>query len=108
MTPRHDRWRRHTPGMSIEMPAAEVRALAGTLRAAAADGEEIAPRLDVGGDVGPTLQPAVEAFLDAQRTAARALAGELGWLGATVEAVADSWLALDRGLLASRGRACAE
>lgn len=94
--------------MSIEMPAAEVHALAGTLRAAAADAEEIAPRLDGAGDVGETLQPAVEAFLDCHRTAGRALAGELGWLGGTVDAVADSWVALDRGLLASRGRAVAE
>ena len=94
--------------MSIEMPAAEVHALAGTLRGAAADAEEIAPRLDGAGDVGPTLQPGVEAFLDSHRTAGRAMAGELGWLGATVAAVADSWLALDRGLLASHGRAGGE
>jgi len=94
--------------MSIEMPAAEVRALAGTLRRVAADAGEIAPTLDGGGDVGAGLQPAVEAFLDGSRAAGRALAGELGWLGATVGAVADSWLGLDRGLLASRGRAGAE
>jgi hypothetical protein len=94
--------------MSIEMPAAEVHALAGTLRGAAADAEEIAPRLDRVGNVGEALQPGVEAFLDSHRTAGRALAGELAWLGATVAAVADSWLALDRALLASRGRAGAE
>lgn len=90
--------------MPIEMPPAEVHALAGTLRAAAARAEEIAPRLDVAGNVGDALQPAAEAFLDAHRAAGRALAGELDWLGATVGAVADSWLALDRGLLAARGR----
>jgi hypothetical protein len=94
--------------MSIEMPAAEVRAMADTLRGAAADAEEIGARLDRAGDVGEALQPAVEAFLDSHRTAGRALAGELAWLGATVAAVADSWLALDRGLLASRGRAAAQ
>jgi hypothetical protein len=94
--------------MSIEMPAAEVHAMAGTLRGAAADAEEIGARLDRAGDVGDALQPAVEAFLDSHRTAGRALAGELAWLGATVAAVADSWLALDRGLLASRGRAAVE
>jgi hypothetical protein len=94
--------------MSIEMPAAEVRAMAGTLRGAAADAEEIGARLDRAGDVGDALQPAVEAFLDSHRTAGRALAGELAWLVATVAAVADSWLALDRGLLASRGRAAVE
>jgi hypothetical protein len=94
--------------MSIEMPAAEVRAMADTLRGAAADAEEIGARLDRAGDVGDALQPAVEAFLDSHRTAGRALAGELAWLGATVAAVADSWLALDRGLLAFRGRAAVE
>jgi hypothetical protein len=94
--------------MSIEMPAAEVRAMADTMRGAAADAEEIGARLDRAGDVGDALQPAVEAFLDSHRTAGRALAGELAWLGATVAAVADSWLALDRGLLASRGRAAVE
>jgi hypothetical protein len=94
--------------MSIEMPAAEVHALAGTLRGAAGNAEEIGARLDPAGNVGNALQPAVEAFLDGQRTAGRALAGELAWLGATVAAVADSWLALDRVLLASPGRMSAE
>ena len=94
--------------MSIEMPAAEVHALADRLRGAAVDVEEVAPGLDRAGNVGDTLQPAVEAFLDCHRAAGRALAGELGWLGATVAAVADSWLALDRGLLASQGRAGVE
>ena len=98
---------RQTPGMSIEMPPAEVHALAGTLRRAAAHADEIAPRLDGPGNVGETLQPAVEAFLDGYRTAGRALAGELGWLSATVDAVAGSWLALDAGLLASHGRGVA-
>ncbi len=82
--------------------------MAGTLLGSARDAEQIAARLDRAGDVGDALQPAVEGFLDSHRTAGRALSGELGWLGATVAAVADSWLALDRGLLASRGRAAAE
>jgi hypothetical protein len=94
--------------MSIEMPAAEVHAMAGTLRGAAADAEAIGALLDRAGDVGEVVQPAAEAFLDSHRTAGRALAGELAWLGATVAAVADSWLALDRQLLASRGRAVTE
>jgi hypothetical protein len=94
--------------MSIEMPPADVRALAGTLRAAAGDAEEIVAGLDRAGNVGEALQPGVEAFLETHRTAGRALAGELEWLGATVAAVADSWLALDRGLLASRGRMSVE
>ena len=95
---------RQTPLMSIQMPPAELHALAGTLCAAAADAAEIAPRLDRAGSVGEALQPAVEAFLDSHRAAGRALAGELDWLAATVAAVADSWVALDRGLLAARGR----
>jgi len=94
--------------MSIEMPAAEVHALAGTVRRAASNAEEIDARLDRAGNVGDILQPAVEAFLDSHRTAGRALAGELAWLAATIAGVADSWSALDRGLLASRGRAAAE
>jgi hypothetical protein len=94
--------------MSIQMPAAELHAMAGALREAAGDAEGIGARLDRAGDVGDALQPAVEAFLDSHRTAGQALAGELAWLGTTVAAVADSWLALDRALLASRGRAAAE
>ncbi len=94
--------------MSIQLPPAELHALADTLRDAAAEAEQIAPRLDRVGSVGENLQPAVEAFLDGHRVAGTAFAGELGWLGATVAAVADSWLALDRGLLAYRGRAGAE
>ncbi len=94
--------------MSIEVPAAEVRALAGMVRASAAHAEEIAPRLDGAGDVGAALQPVVEALLDSHRTAGRALAAELGWLGATVAAVAESWLTIDRGLLARPGRGAAE
>ena len=90
--------------MSIEMPAPEVHALAGRLRAAAGRAEEIAPRLSGAGDVGAALQPAAEVFLDAHRAAGQALTGELDWLAATVGAIADSWLALDRGLLAARGR----
>ena len=90
--------------MSIEIPPAEVHALADTLREGAADAEEIAPRLDRAGDVGEILRPGVEAFLDSHRAAGRALVGELGWLAATVGAIADSWVALDRGLLASRDR----
>ncbi len=91
--------------MSIEMPASEVHALAGTLRGAAAHAEEVAPRLDGAGDVGELLQPGVEAFLDSHRTAGRALASELQWLGDAVAAVADSWFELDAAVL--RGKAAA-
>ena len=54
---------------------------------------------------GPLQRAAVEAFLDSHRMAGRALAGELQWLGDTVAAVADSWLAFDGTVLAASGRA---
>jgi hypothetical protein len=91
--------------MSIEMPAGEVYALANSLRASAATAEEIAVRLAQPGDVGASLRVAVEVFLDSHRTAGRALAGELQWLGDTVAAVADSWLTFDGTLLGRTGRA---
>jgi len=92
--------------MSIEMRAREVYALANTLRVSAGAAEEIAARLHDPGNVGPALGVAVEAFLDSHRTAGRALAGELQWLGGTVAAVADSWLAFDGAVLGSPDGAC--
>jgi hypothetical protein len=93
--------------MSIEMPAAEVLALAGTVRDAAGEAARIAARLDRVGDVGAPLLVAVEAFLDAQRAVGEALAGELDRLAGTVTAVVDSWLDLDRALLAAVPGTCA-
>jgi hypothetical protein len=94
--------------MSIEMPAAEVHALANALRTSAGTAGDVGGRLDRAGDLGSTLRPAVEAFLENHRTAGRALAGELEWLSSTVAAVADSWVHLDRVLLASSGSQRAE
>ena len=85
--------------MSIEMPAAEVHALAGTLRDAAGEAAQVGHRLEPTGDVGTALRAGVEVFLDVQRTVGQALTGELEWLAGTVAAVADSWLDLDRALL---------
>jgi hypothetical protein len=85
--------------MSIEMPALEVRALADGLRRRAAEADEAQHQLGAPSYVGGPLQPTVEAFLQSHRTAAQALAGELRWLGDTIAAVADSWLALDDTLL---------
>jgi hypothetical protein len=96
------------PGMSIEMPAAEVYRLANTLRGGVGDAEDIGARLREVSGVGQGLEAAVEMFLESHRAAARALAGELAWLGDTVAAVADSWLRLDDALLAPYGRAIAE
>jgi hypothetical protein len=94
--------------MSIEMPAAEVYALADELRSRAAEADEAQQRLAGAADVGGELQPAVAAFLACHRAAAQAMAGELRWLGGAVTAVADSWLALDGSLSARLRRPGAE
>jgi hypothetical protein len=88
----------------IEVPPAEVHALAGRLGEQAQLAGEVADRLAPPPAVGGPLQPALVEFLCCHRAAARALAGELGWLGSTITAVVDSWLGLDRGLLGSTGR----
>jgi hypothetical protein len=94
--------------MSIEMQAVEVYRLANTLRAAAGDADLVGSRLRDAPRAGTGLDAGVGAFLDSHRAAGRALAGELGWLGDTLAAVADSWLQLDRSMLAPHGRARAE
>jgi hypothetical protein len=92
------------PTMSIEMPAAEVYGLANRLRTASGDAEEIAAGLRGTPEVGsPTLQAAVDTFFDSHRTAGRAIAGELAWLGGAIEGVAHSWLRLDGALLGRPG-----
>lgn len=97
------------PRMSTEMPAAEVYALANALRSASGDAEEIAVRFRNVPAVGSrALQAAVDTFVDSHRTAGRVIAGELAWLGGTIEAVAHSWLRLDGALLAGHGRPTAE
>ena len=99
---------RRLPGMSIEMRALEVHALAAALRDAAGEADLIGVRLEATPPVGGTLQPAVEAFLECHRTAGSALAGELRWLGSAVAAAADSWVRLDAGIVAPAGRLRAE
>jgi hypothetical protein len=94
--------------MSIDMPAAEVHAMAATLGRSAVDADEIGARLDGTPYVGGDLQPAIQAFLESPRTTGRALADELQWLGATVAGVADSWLRLDGGLVRPFGPMRAE
>jgi hypothetical protein len=95
---------RTLPGMSIEMRALEVHALAATVRDAAGEADWIGVRLAGAPAVGGPLQPAVDAFLDCHRTAGLALAGELRWLGSTIAAVADSWVRLDGALVAPAAR----
>ena len=91
--------------VTIEVPAAEVYALGDALRAQAELATEAAARLGAPPSVSGPLQAPLEGFLECHRTAATALAGELGWLGGTVAAVADSWLRLDGSLLAPPGQA---
>lgn len=93
--------------MSIEVRAEEVYRLAATLRGAADGAGELGARLAGSPSVGRLLQGPVEGLLECHRAAARALAGELSWLGATVTSVADSWLQLDESLLAPLGRPAA-
>ena len=94
--------------MSIEMPSAEVYALAEDLRERAAEADEAQHRLSGPVDVGGPLEGAIEAFLLSSRTLGQALAGELRWLSGTITAVADSWLALDGSLLVGARRMGAE
>jgi hypothetical protein len=94
--------------MSIEMPAAEVHAMAASLRRSSDDADQIGHRLAGNRSVGSDLQPAIDAFLDAQRMTGQALAGQLQWLGATIAGVADSWLRLDGVLVGPSGRPTAE
>jgi hypothetical protein len=97
---------RQTAAMSIEVPVLEVFDLADRLRAAAGPGHDAAARLQPAGDTG-VVAAALDDALGAFRTVARALAVEADDLGATVDAVARSWLALDTALLARRGQVLA-
>jgi hypothetical protein len=90
--------------MTIEVPAAEVYALAAAVRSMADVAVEAVRLLGESRPVHGPLQPAVEGFLECHRTASCALAGELDWLGRTVASVADSWLRLDGSLLTPRGQ----
>jgi hypothetical protein len=95
---------RTLPGMSIEIRALEVHALAATLRDAASEADLIGVRLAGTPMVGGDLQVAVEAFVECHRVAGVALAGELRWLGSTMAGVADSWVRLDGTLMPPAGR----
>ena len=94
--------------MTIKIYVPEVLALADMLRNSSGDAEEIAVGLDGAPRIGGSMQSAVEGFMESHRTAGRALAGELQWLGSTFAAVADSWLQLDRALVKPYGRATVE
>jgi hypothetical protein len=89
--------------MTIEVPPAQLYALADALRAQADEADEVAARLAAAPEVPGPLAGVAGAFLEAHRVAGAAVAGELRWLGGTVAAVADSWLGLDGTLLARPG-----
>ena len=109
---RADRVRRpQTAGMSIEMPAAEVHALAHALSRQAETAEDARAAAVRGRPTrwGRCLQAAARGVPrrppdGSRRAGRRAAAGS----GATVSAVADSWLALDGVLLAAAGGPRAE
>jgi hypothetical protein len=91
--------------MTIEVPPAQLYALADALRAQGDEADEVTGRLAGAPAVPGPLAGAVGAFLEAHRVAGGAVAGELRWLGGTIAAVADSWLGLDGSLLARPGEA---
>jgi hypothetical protein len=93
--------------MVIEVVPAELYALSGALGAAADSAGRVAPTV-TGAPIGGPLGPAVAAFTEAAGTAGRCLTGQLGWLGRSVAAAADSWLGLDAALLARPGQAVPE
>ncbi len=88
--------------MSVEVPVLEVLALADRLRRAAELGLRAAGRPAPPPDAGE-LTPDLHRFRDTLDLAARALGTELEVLGDAVDAAGRSWLALDAGLLRSRG-----
>jgi hypothetical protein len=90
---------------TLRVPPEEVYALAASLGEQAHPAEDVAALLAGVPAVGGPLQPALEDLFTCHRTAARALASELRWLGSTLSAVVDSWLHLDGSLLAPRGEA---
>ncbi|MGY1602778.1 hypothetical protein [Geodermatophilus sp. SYSU D00815] len=91
--------------MTIEVPPEQLYALADALRAQGDEADDVAARLAPAPVPAGPLAAAVEAFLEAHRTAGTAVAGELRRLAGAVAAVTDSWLGLDGSLLPVPGRA---
>jgi len=96
----------HTPGMTIQVPPAELYGLAAALHGCGDTAAEVAGRLPASAVGGP-VQPALGVLVDAVAAAGGHLAEELHWLGSTVGAVADDWAGLDGSLLAPRGSVAA-
>jgi hypothetical protein len=95
---------RVTSDGTLRVPPEEVYALAAGLGEQAYPADDVAARLAGAPAVGGPLQAALEDLFTCHRTAARAVAGELRWLGTTISAVVDSWLDLDGSLLGPRGQ----
>jgi phage tail sheath protein FI len=93
---------------TIQVRADQVYRLAATLEDLAVEAHQVGTDLAGTHQVAADLQATIEGFLANHRTAAQALAGELHWLGATIGAVASSWVRLDHFLLSVQGRASAE
>ena len=80
--------------MTIEVPPDQLYLMADRLRAAAAETVRATGSVPCAQVDGPLAGPVAD-FTAGARAATAALAGELDWLGDTIAAVADSWLALD-------------
>jgi hypothetical protein len=93
------------PRMTIELPAAEVRALAATLHDQGATAQDAGLRLSTADGLRGPLAAPLSSFVEAHRVGCSAVAFELGHLGGVLHGVVDSWLGLDEVLLAARGRA---
>ena len=89
--------------MSIEVPVLEVFGAADRLRAASVRGADAAAHL-VCPDAAGGVSSALEDFLAAFAEVARALGIETDLLGEAAAAVAQSWVTLDRDLIARRGQ----
>ena len=94
---------RTLPGMSIEIQAHEVHALAARLHDTAGEADRVWAGL-ADPRVGGPLQPAAEASVESSRTTGRAIAGELRRLASTIAATADSWTSLDAVVVPPAGR----
>jgi len=90
---------------TIDVPADQLYRLAAALEDLAGVAHQLDTGLAGAPPVARSLQATIEGFLGDHRTAARALAGQLHWLGDTIGAVARSWVRLDREVLADGGTA---
>jgi len=91
--------------MTIQVPPEQLYALADALRGQGEEADDVAARLAGAPEVSGPLAAAAGAFVEAQRVAGGAVAGELRWRGGAIAATADSWRGLDGSVLSPRGQA---